>query len=377
MNRGFGRKAITVWGASCSRYLFVAIALIPFLPLGTTEKLAAFFAILAISNMLAQMAGVSWCDWMADLVPDSERGRYLGLRNGICALVAMAAVWGGSRFLDAFKGHDERWAFAALIGVGLLGAIASQTALTRQPDSADGAMVRKQVSFKVPLANRNFMRLTRLMVFWSVAVGLTGPFCLAYALQTVHIDYTTMGIHATLVVALSIQSQPLWGRLIDKKGAQFTQTAAMLPLCLHPLYWLVLRPDFVTPLWFDAVSSGIFWSGLTLATMTLLMEASPSGERASYMSLFNTCTGVATSLAALVGGGLLALAGPHVFLVGGLAFSAFQLMLLVLCVGRFVALARLAALPSVKVPTLTIDTWEAVAVVPAESPAIAGNEAKP
>lgn len=363
MNRGVPRKDLTVWGASLSRYMFLLVAVIPFLPIGVNEKLTLFFGLLAVSNLSAQLAGVSWCDWIADLVPDSERGRYLGLRNGICALVGMAAVWGGSRFLDAFKGHDERWAFAALIGVGVLGAIASQVALSRQPDTEKTGPARAPVSFKAPLKNRTFMRMTLLMVVWSVCIGVTAPFCLAYALQTVHIDYTTMGLHATIVGALSILSQPLWGRLIDKKGAQFTQMVAMAPICLHPLYWLALRPDFVTPLWFDAVSSGIFWSGLTLATMTLLMEASPSGARASYMSLFNTCTGVATSVAALVGGGLLAALSGHSFVVAGAAFSAFQMLLLVMVVGRFAALVGFAGLPTVKVPTLTIDTWEAETTV--------------
>lgn len=365
MNRGVSRKTLTVWGASVSRYLFLLIAVIPFLPIGLNEKLTLFFALLAMSTVSGQMAGVSWCDWIADLVPDAERGRYLGLRNGICAGVGMAAVWGGSRFLDAFKGHDERWAFVALIALGVAGALASQWALGRQPDAEATGRPRKRVSFRAPLANRNFMRLTGLMLVWTVCVGLTAPFCLAYALETVHVDYTTLGVHATLIGGLSILTQPLWGRLIDKKGAQFTQLVAMAPICLHPLYWLAMRPDFVTPLWFDAVSSGIFWSGLNLATMSLLMEASPSGERASYMSLFNTCTGVAASLSALVGGALLTAFAGQSLMVAGAAFSAFQVLLACVCVGRVLSLLSLAGLPAVKVPTLTLDTWEAVSVQPA------------
>lgn len=355
--RGVERKALTVWGAAASRWLWAPMAAVPFLPLPAPVQLGIFFVLLGLSTMLAQMGGVAWADWMADLVPDHQRGWYFGLRSALCALVGMGLVWGGSRFLETLSLTDRRWGFAVLVGVGLLGAVASQIALSRQPEVARARPVSRRSPFRAPLANKPFLRMTAMLFAWTMVVGMTGPFCYAYALKDMQLGYGVVGTHALVVAGLSIVSQPWWGRLIDRIGAQKALVIAMAPICLHPLYWATLRPDFTAPFWLDALSSGLVWPGVTLATSALLMEAAPSGQRAGYMGLFNACMGVAACLAAVAGGALLTHFGHAGFAVGAWTLTGWQLLMTGGLIARLACMGAMTRLPAIKAPTLYIETW--------------------
>ncbi|HEY9722113.1 MAG TPA: MFS transporter [Oscillatoriaceae cyanobacterium] len=372
MQRGVCRKQLVIWGASLGRYLWLPIALTPFLPLAASAKLGLFLALLAIATMLSQASGVGWNDWMSEVVPDAERGRYFGLRNALTGMVGLVMLWCGSRWLDAVKasGH-EALGFSVLLGLGLLGAIGSQVALTNQPHPMRFALKRdRRSALAAPLGNAAFLRLLALYFVWMAVTGLLGPFSYAYALQTLHVSYATIGMHASIVAALGTVSQPFWGRMIDKRGPQATIALAMVPICIHPLYWTVMHPGFTWLLWCDAVSNGVFWAGVNLAILTMLMEIAPRGERAAYMGLWNCGMGIATSGAALIGGRLLMEQGHWSLAVGPRAIGMWTLLLIVGFVGRVVCLALFASLPRVQAPTLTIDTW---AADPAASPAPIGD----
>ncbi|MFN3431161.1 MAG: MFS transporter [Candidatus Sericytochromatia bacterium] len=355
--RGADRKRLTVWLSSAARYLWAPMVLVPFLPIDSSAQLGLFLALLGVSTVLAQMGGVAWTDWMADLVPDAQRGRYFGLRNALCAIVGMGLVALGSRFLDAFPEGQRRWGFVGLVAAGLLGAVASQLALSRQPEAERAPRRPNRAPFRSALGNRPFRRLTRVMVVWTFMTALTGPFCYAYALQELRLGYGLVGTHALVVAALSIGSQPLWGRLIDQRGAQFALLLAMGPVCLHPVYWATVSPDFLLPFWLDALSSGLFWPGVTLATTALLMEAAPSGERAGYMGVYNAAMGLATCVAAVAAGALLARLAHQPIGWGDWTVSAWQALMLVGVTARLACLAAFWRLPRLRAPLLMIETW--------------------
>jgi MFS family permease len=204
------------------------------------------------------------------------------------------------------------------------------------------------------------MRIVLALGAWSLVANLTGPFCYAYAMAQLHVGYATLGLHTMIVTAVGVVAQLVWGRAIDRWGAQRVLVGAMVPVCFHPLIWFVMTPAFTAPLWLDAVSSGLFWNGITLATLALLLERSPRGEQAPYISLLNAVSGVATGLGSLAGGAFLAAYGAAPFAFGLVAFQVLLLPSVALRLGCMLALARTAA----DRPTLTLDVW-AGAPVPA------------
>lgn len=323
------RKTMTVWAASISRYLWLLIAVLPFLPLSSSTRLNLFFGVLALSTILGQIAGVAWSDWMGDAVPATTRGSYFGFRNAITALVGILCVLTGTTVLDAFKGdHLEAMGFATLFLCASAGALLSQLALLRQaePPRIVKSMKPREV-FATALADRRFVLATGLIVGWMLICNVTAPFCYAYALGHLNVTYAIMGIHALIFSAVGVVCQPFWGRLIDRKGSQFTLLVAMIPVSVHPIYWLALSPDSLWGLWADALSSGICWSGITLAMFALVIEIAPSEDRPAYFAVFNSSVGVATCAGALLGGAILTLLGSHTFRLGEMNIVAFQVLL--------------------------------------------------
>lgn len=364
--RGELRKRLCIWGASLGRYLWLPIALLPFAPLPDAAKLGLFFTLLSAATVLGQMAGVAWTSWMADVVPGDVRGRYFGLRNAVCALAGMGVVWAGTRVMAGYKGAGhEAEGFLALIGLAVLGSVASQLALQAQaapPAAEPCAPGRPWAPFRAPWGDRRFLRIVLALGAWGLVCNLTGPFCYAYAMGTLHLGYATLGLHTMIVTAVGVGAQLLWGRAIDRWGAQRVLVAAMVPVSFHPLIWFAMSPTFTAPLWLDAVSSGIFWNGITLATLALVLEHAPRGRQAPYISLLNAAAGLATGIGSLAGGAFLAAYGAAPFAFGLAAFQLLCLPTVFLRLGCMLALARTAA----DRPTLTIDVRAAVAV-PEES----------
>ncbi|MDB5097898.1 MAG: transporter [Cyanobacteria bacterium RYN_339] len=355
--QGERRKAMCVWGASLSRYLWLPMALLPFAPLSDDAKLGLFFLLLATATALIQMSGVAWTSWMGDLVPAATRGRYFGFRNAVGAVVGMGAVWGGTAIMTAYKaaGQEAR-GFLVLIGLAVVASVASQLALHAQaapPPAPKTTPPRLRHTFRAPWADRRFMRIVLGLGAWSFVANLTGPFCYAYAMADLHLSYATLGLHTMIVTAVGIGAQLAWGRAIDRWGAHKVLVGAMIPVCFHPLIWFFMHPGFTAPLWLDAVSTGVFWSGITLATLALLLERAPRGEQAPYVSLLNAFSGVATGLGSLAGGAFLAANGHTHFAYGLVAFQVLLLPTVALRLGCMLALARITA----ERPTLTLDVW--------------------
>src|SRR5690606_25995019 len=95
----FARKTIAVWGGAISRYLWLAIAALPFLSLGHTA-VVAFLTLYALSALLSQAGALAWLDWMRDLVEPAVRGRYFAWRNAVTTALTVLAAWFGGRSLD-------------------------------------------------------------------------------------------------------------------------------------------------------------------------------------------------------------------------------------------------------------------------------------
>ncbi len=377
LERGCDGKALTVWAASLGRYLWLPIAALPFLPLDPALRLGLFFVLLTLSTALSQMAGTTWTDWMTDMVPADIRGRYFGLRSGAAAMIGLALTAGGTWWLDHVGNAPgaKAEAMAMLLSLAAFGAIASQLALMGQPGPPPRTCARRPAftALAAPVRDRRFRGFALRYWSWTFVVGMTAPFAIAYALTDLGYSYTLVGLHTTVFVALSVASQPYWGRIIDRLGAQAALRLAIVPILLHPLYWFAMTPAQTWPIWFDAVSSGLFWPGVQLASMALLMEAAPRDDRAGYLAVFSTGNGLAASLAALAGAAIIG-ALASLGLPAGL--GGYGGLLLLSVVARAVAIAALWRLPAIARPTVTIETRVAVSG-PEPLPASADGTARP
>jgi hypothetical protein len=102
-----------------------------------------------------------------------------------------------------------------------------------------------------------------------------------------------------------------------------------------PLYWFFARPDFLLPIWINAVMSGIFWPGIALTTFNLAMITAPRQSRSAYLASYRLVAGVAAFVAALSGGWLAQWLQGFSFDFAGQTLGNYHVVFAVSFFGRF------------------------------------------
>jgi MFS family permease len=135
----------------------------------------------------------------------------------------------------------------------------------------------------------------------------------------------------------SFLALPLWGRICDRFGCKPIILLAVLGSSTHPFYYLVARSDMPWPVYCDAISSGIVWSGFNLATFNLVLAAAPRGAgREMYYAAYNGAGGLAMAIVSAFSGALvdrlpeLTILGLHMIPRQVVFFSVIWLRLLAL-----------------------------------------------
>jgi MFS family permease len=145
-----------------------------------------------------------------------------------------------------------------------------------------------------------------------------------------------MALQAAAVACVRILTAPLWGKLIDRVGAQPVLLACSLGISTIPALWLIPTEHTLWPLAVDVVLNGFFWSGHGLAAFALPLAVAPRQGRPVYLAAFATAGGLAYAAASALGGGI-AGAIPANFTFAGHAWVNFHVVFMLS------ALARLGA----------------------------------
>lgn len=339
------RKGIVVPAALTSRFLWVFLAAVPFLPVAPAIRIRLFLGVVLTSQVLFQMAVSPWSDWIADLVPEPIRGRYFGRRNALCGAVGMLSALAVGRSFDWLKSRAPEGAelrvFVPYFCAAALLACISAVLTRRQWDppmrSIDRISIRDR--FFLPLYHASFRTLIRFHVLWAIACSIAGPFFGAHMLRNLHMPMSGIAWYGILAGSVGLISQPLWGRIADRYGNRPVLTFNLVAVVTLPLLWLFATPDFLTPIWIDALLTGLCWPGFNLALFNLVLGTAPAENRQSFLATQGVLVGFA-HFASAAAGGLLAQAWTGFSMhIGPLFLLNFHLLFVLS------AVARLSLLP--------------------------------
>jgi hypothetical protein len=336
------RRRLTVVTAVAGRSLWGVLCLLPFVGLGADVRFAVFLVAIVAGNALINAGGAAWLSWMSDLVPLPLRGRYFGARNAILGAVGMAVTYGAGRAFDAFRsvgrtGTGLAWIF----GMGVAFAWFSGFVLARQWDPPlTGERPRRIAeTLAQPMADRSFRRLLEFLVLWSAATGVAAPFFAAHLITNLHVSLSRMALFSIVSGTLNLAMLPFWGLVIDRFGNRPVLSLNMIGIAFLPLLWLFATPRDLAPIWIDAVLTGIFWPGFTLANFNLILATAPEKDRTAYLGAQNVAVGASAFVASIAGGVIAsALAALH-HVAGWQTFVNFHVLFAVS------AAARLALVP--------------------------------
>jgi MFS family permease len=298
------RKGLTLIFVGAGRAAWLLLIPVAFLGPGRETRIAMVLVVGAASG-LALAGAVPWLTWLGDLVPRKVRGRWVGCRQQIVGVVTVCCSLGGGWLLDTLtRARSAPFAFAAVFGAAGLAALLSLVLLAAQPVPvrSQAPRVGLREGFGAVFAPTGFRKVLAAFLLWNVAVGLSAPFFALYMFRNLRMSYTLVALQMALTAAASLAANPLWGRMVDRFGVRPVLLLNAGLVSAVPLYWLFPTPEWLWPVWFDAVFSGIVWTGFNLAAFSLPFAVTPPRGRAYFLAVLSLATGLGFGIASVLGG---------------------------------------------------------------------------
>ena len=324
------KKPLVVWlGLFSERLPLVLMAAAPLLALRAPRlALVLFMLALAWHHVGAGVIAPAWQELVERCFPVDRRGFFLWFTSfagtGTGLLGAGLCTWILVRFAFPLN-----FFYIFCIAAGCNAFCIFLLALTREPLPAAAPVRRTHSEFWAALPSilrtehnfRRFLLARMLLAFGDLGLG----FVLVAMVQRLNVSDSTAGIYTALMLAGTAISNLSSGWLADHYGHKFSlETAALAGVLAYSLaVWAPgLMWSYVT---FALLGYGI--GAMVVSGTLVVLEFGDTGERSTYIGLWNTTVGVAAAVAPLLGAGLAALGYGVVFAVGA-AFNLLALLAL-------------------------------------------------
>lgn len=337
------RKNLVIWTAGLGRSLF--IILVPWLIFGIKVKIGLLFIVVALSSILMAIAGTIWTFWISDLVPETRRGRFFGLRNAILGVIGVLVAYAAGRGMDWLKaGGQEVSGYALAFTLAVSFGLISTLLLTRQPEPLlipRPTPTLREIFFG-PLQEPQFRRLTVFLAVWFLSGTLASPFYLVHLIKNLHFSFAAIAIYSMIGGIIGVLFQLFWGRMVDKFGSRPVTVLNFALVGMMPLLWLFATPRFGLPIWIDGILNGVVWTGASLGLWNLLLDlADNPARKESYFAIYSVVTGLGAFIASLIAGTITQLLSRFHLIIFGIDFYNYDIMFLTSGVARFACLPLL------------------------------------
>lgn len=256
--------------------------------IGPTGTFVYFFSFVVFFLAAAQTLSLSWYPVVSDLVPEEERGIFVGRLRFILMALAFLLLRASSKILG--RDPDLRrffWVFIMLAVIQTVRPVFFSRIRfsAEKPSSQSRNHIEGIKNLWEDRESRKFLRLlmlntltasfigTFLIPFLKLDMGMSSAFCVILS------SFTLLGY------GLSVFA---WGKLNDSKGSRFVLFSALL---YSPVFWFIFAhlrlfpacfiPGILTALYF---CSGISLAGYQMATTTRRMSLAPASKRFSFCS---------------------------------------------------------------------------------------------
>jgi MFS family permease len=300
---GQRKRIVVLTGGLAGRLLLIGLAALP-LFFGSPAVIYAVLALFALRAFFNQVGYPAWSALVADLVPKSIRGRYLGARNIGLAVAALIFTPLAGRVIESVggvKGYQVSLVIAALVG---LLATAVFTRIREPRTARPGSALQSRGTSRLDLVrgHRQFVAFAGVALIWNLALMIAGPFFSVYLVRTLHGTPTQIGILVAVYSVGNILGQRLWGRLNDRLGPAWVMRLTGLLIPIVPLAWsMAPGPWWLIPI---ELASGFMWAGYLLANFNLLLGLAPEAQRERFVALYQTVVFGAAFVGPLIGGAL-------------------------------------------------------------------------
>jgi MFS family permease len=303
---GYKRFVLAGWG---TRTLFTfAMALVPLTTgfLDQTTRLVLILTALFGFNLVRGIASCAWLPWIASLVPEHLRGRYVSRDAAMANLGSFLTVIASAACL----GETPRpWQYTVIFTFSAAMGLVSLVFLRRVPDVEITEKERGSntpVPWLAMLRHPPFQKLLQLVVVWSVAYGGLTAFTVAF-LKTETVLPSGKILLVTSVAFLGGLSS-LWflGHRLDHFGSKPVLVFALGVWILILAAWIAMAGGVVAAhlplILLLQFLMGLFAALVAIAQNRLAMAVIPPMGRNHFFALYSVLANVTLGLAPIAWG---------------------------------------------------------------------------
>jgi MFS family permease len=291
------------WTGGAMRVAVLGLALSGFFLTGNSALYAAI-ACMALFGLFAGMQVVVFQVLLAKVIPVTNRGKLLGLRNFLAGITTIIVAWYGGNYLigtpPTVSGYS--WVFLMAFALTSLGLLI--LALVREPRPPSVAQQQSLTEHlrAMPAFLRSEPEFARYVLARALATmgRMALPFYILYAGQTIGLSGPTLATLTIAFTAAATASNLLWGVMADRYGFR-------LCLLVTIAVWIVATLALLVSSEYGAVigvfvAIGASQEGFRMASMSLAMEFGAREQTALRVAAANTAAEIAGSVAPLIGG---------------------------------------------------------------------------
>jgi MFS family permease len=336
---GWGTRTILI-------FVVAAIPLAGFL--NNVSKLIGLLTLLFFFNLLRGISSVAWMPWMAHLLPEEMRGRFLSVdqffmyAGCLLSLLASALVIGGP---------TNESTFALVFLISGLGGVASLLFLGRLPDVPVGEAMpygSMRVPWREMLAYQPFRQLLIFNVIYAAVLGSLSVFAIEFLREASTFDVTAVLQLSALSFLGALVALPFCGRVVDAIGSKPLMRIATGMFSLVIVGW-GLTAAGVLPCSVPIVAALNFVTGAAsavfhLANVRITLATMPSMGRNHFFALFTVITSLGLGGSPVVWGLMLDAVGTYQAVTGALHWRRHSIFFFALLIFNLIALAYIQRL---------------------------------
>ncbi len=297
------RKAIILLGASLQAFIWLPMALLPWLP--TDHSVEIFIACVILFYAFGNLAAPQWSSLMGELVVEKKRGRFFARRTRISSMMSFVSLVIAGSVLHFFDGNlATDIGYLVLFSVAFISRLVSVYHLSKMYDPPGGHVAAIEVPVEKltwrQLKQSQFTRFSIVFACVQFSVAIASPFFTVYLLRDLGFSYIEFMACSAATVFMQFLTLYRWGRVSDIFGNRIILSLCGSLIPLVPFLWL-LSPNFYYLLIVQAFS-GAIWAGFTLSASNFLYDLTPQNKRATYMAAHSVLASAGIFLGALLGG---------------------------------------------------------------------------
>lgn len=317
------RKRFCLASYLCAVVLLAAmfVAALPARRLAPSRTLACVVLLWCGYHVLEYLGAVALWSWLADLVPQRVRGRFLGRRERWSVTGQALAMLGAALFGWLWaEGYPEAvWAGYAI--PGLLGCLVlggSLVPLGLMPRAAPPRLPTPSRPLRLilrPFGDPGFRRYIAFGCWFSFFNGVIQSAQEIFPRQILGIRLPLrLGLQTGMRIG-QLALSPTLGRWADRAGNRTVLAVSVPVIASSTLFFCVATPAA----WYWAIGAWVAWiayAGVNVAQPNLMLQLAPASARPAYVAAYQTASGLCVAASMIVGGvafdGLYGRFGPGV-----------------------------------------------------------------